>query len=275
MLALLVMSGCIAEPESTGQDSAALIGTCGTVCADEITLTSDHPTATWDYVPLTYNFNGQDNNTAALGWNVANHDNTEPRIGLYLESAYLQTPVGPNFMEAHIQGWFPAGITRRPFTAAIDRDTMKVQVGMGGRIWFQDSTQGKYRMILDDAPSGQVALHWIDVIQQWEAYNVPMLRGLNQAGNGYIEVARIGFAAGKHDQIRLAPYGHDVAVQGPLAVAPDGSSKKLAVDGTGIGLHGKAPQPQCQVSDSDTATMVAELLQCLHDRGDVNWAGAQ
>ena len=104
----------------------------------------------------------------------------------------------------------------------------------------------------------------------WQVNNQRMLSGLNTDSTGYVEVVRISTL----DEVLIAAGGHTTRTAGPLVVKPAGLSR-LEVNATGIGMNGKAPQAPCAISDTNANTMLDELLQCLHDRGDVVWAGAQ
>lgn len=305
-IVLLAVAACI-EPTSesqVGYVSQQLTGGsggtggaagCGELCADKITQPSEHATAQWVYEPTTFSFNGHPDNTLAIGWNADNADPTEPRWYMLFEQDYLIDPSVPrHLMEWHLQGWAPGSIIRRPLTVTMDRGTWDLDVGIRGQFHVSDSTSAKMRWLLDDAAAGTASLHLFDVQMQWETNNAPMLRGLNFGSTGYVEAVRINSL----DEVHIAAAGGGTRVAGPLTVAPagtpritattagvelrgtvaanpTGAAKMLEVNATGIGLHGKAPQPQCNISDSNTNTLVAELLQCLHDRGDVNWAGAQ
>ena len=268
MLLPLALSACVsAEPVSDTQQPLG-IGGCGSLCADDVALPSEHAAAYWSVVPTTFPYAPADDHTLALGWNADNAVPNEPRWYALFESNYQPTPTAPALMEWHIQGWWPDSTIRRPLTMTADRDTKILDVGIRGQFTVWDSTASYLRFKITDGalPSWQMFNMGLD----WQVNNQRMLSGLNAGSTGYIEVARISTA----DEVLLAAGGHPTRTAGPLEVRPAGLSR-LEVSAIGIGMHGQPPQPQCNISDSDVATMVGELLQCLHDRGDANWAGAQ
>lgn len=268
----VAIAACLSPAEDIQQVRQALNGgaggamVCGELCADKLVIPSDHPTADWVADPRTFPYAPADDHTLKLGWNADNTDPTEPRLYLLFESNYQPTPAHPALMEWHVQGFWPDSTIRRPITLTADRDTKVLDVGIRGQFSLRDSTATSLRFKITDGltPSWQM----FGVSLDWQINNHRMLSGLNAGSSGYVEAVRISAA----DEVLIAAGGHATRTAGPLHVKPAGLSR-FEVNATGVGMHGNTPQPQCAIGDADTATMLVELLQCLHERGDVAWAG--
>ena len=93
---ILLLAGCVVEPTS---EVAQALTPCDDICADTLTIPSDHPAVDWVANASTYSYAPADDHTMRFGWNADNADPTEPRLYLLFESNYQPTVNHPALME--------------------------------------------------------------------------------------------------------------------------------------------------------------------------------
>ncbi|MCR4278905.1 MAG: hypothetical protein NUV81_03325 [bacterium] len=172
-------SGCLTAEalDRTGHVAQASV-TCGEMCATDLTWSSQSDTTQYGSGEQVYWFEGTPDRVFRLGWNMFGTqqviDWDEPAWGIHIESDYHRSD-GVHLAEWHVsylrhrwngQAW--TSTTRKPISAAVNRDDDTQGVSLRGEIKFDDSTQQKNRMKLQDRPPGQMAhAFWYDVTHSW------------------------------------------------------------------------------------------------------------